>query len=84
MVLANPMKWSIPAGDAYVKTESARGEFGFYVVSDGSDKPRRVHVKGPAYVHGVTLLEDVLVGANVADVSFIMNSLGTCPPEIER
>jgi len=82
--IPNPMKWKIPAGEAYVKTESARGEFGFYVVSDGSDKPRRVHVKGPAYVHGVTLLEDMLVGANIADVSFIMNSLGTCPPEIER
>ena len=82
--IPNPMKWEVPAGDAYVKTESARGEYGFYVVSDGSNKPRRVHVKGPAYVHAVTLLEDLLKGANVADVSFIMNSLGTCPPEIER
>ncbi len=82
--IPNPMKWTIPKGDAFVKTESARGEFGFYVASDGSNKPRRVHVKGPAYVHGVTLLENLLVGENIADVSFIMNSLGTCPPEIER
>ncbi len=82
--IPNPMKWNIPAGDAYVKAESARGEFGYYVVSDGGNKPRRVHVKGPAYVHGVTLLENLLVGANISDVSFIMNSLGTCPPEIER
>jgi len=54
------------------------------VVSDGSDKPRRVHARGPAYAHGVSLLEDILVGENLADVSFIMNSLGVCPPEIER
>ncbi len=80
----NPLKWKVPKGEAYVKTESARGEFGYYVVSDGSDKARRVHVKGPAYVHAVTLLEDILKGANIADVSFIMKSLGTCPPEIER
>lgn len=80
----NPLKWKIPAGEAYVKSESARGEFGYYVASDGSDKARRVHVRGPAYVHGVSLLENILVGANIADVSFIMNSLGTCPPEIER
>ena len=80
----NPTKWIVPKGDAYVKTESARGEFGYYMVSDGSDKPRRVHVKGPAYVHGITLLENLLVGENIADVSFIMNSLGTCPPEMER
>jgi NADH-quinone oxidoreductase subunit D len=82
--MPNPMKWAVPAGSAYGKVESARGEFGFHVVSDGSIYPRRVHARGPAYAHAVTLLEDVLVGANVADVSFIMNSLGTCPPEIER
>jgi len=80
----NPLTWTIPPGDAYVKTESVRGEFGYYVVSDGSTKPRRVHVRGPAYVHAVSLLERILVGANIADVAFIMNSLGTCPPEIER
>jgi len=82
--IPNPLKWSIPKGDAYVKTESARGEFAYYMVSDGTDKPRRVHVKGPAFVHGITLLENLLVGENIADVSFIMNSLGTCPPEMER
>jgi NADH-quinone oxidoreductase subunit D len=82
--IPNPLKWSIPKGDAYVKTESARGEFAYYMVSDGTDKPRRVHVKGPAFVHGITLLENLLEGENIADVSFIMNSLGTCPPEMER
>jgi NADH-quinone oxidoreductase subunit D len=80
----NPLTWEIPKGEAYVKTESVRGEFGYYVVSDGSLKPRRVHVRGVAYAHGVSLLEKILVGANIADVSFIMNSLGVCPPEIER
>ena len=80
----NPMKWTVPAGEAWAKTESVRGEVGFYVVSDGSDKPRRVHVKGAAYTHGVTVLEKILPGSNIADVSFTLNSLGVCPPEIER
>ncbi len=80
----NPMKWTIPAGQVYTRTESVRGEIGFYVASDGSDKPRRVHVKGAAYTHGVTVLDKVLKGQNIADVSFILNSLGVCPPEIER
>ena len=79
-----PLNWKVPAGEAYVKTESVRGEFGYYVVSDGGLKPRRVHVKGPAYTHGITVLEKILEGANIADVSFIMNSVGTCPPEMER
>lgn len=82
--IPNPLTWKLPEGDAYVKTESARGEFGYYAVSDGSDKPRRIHVRGPAYVHGISLLENILVGANISDTSFIMNSLGTCPPEMER
>ncbi len=82
--LPNPQKWTIPAGDAFARTESVRGEVGMYLVSDGGNKPRRAHFRGAAYVHAVSLLEDVLVGANIADVSAIMNSLGTCPPEIER
>ncbi len=82
--IPNPHKWRLPKGEAYVKTESARGEFAYYVVSDGSTFPRRVHVRGPAYVHGITLLEKILVGQNIADVSMIMTSLGTCPPEMER
>jgi NADH-quinone oxidoreductase subunit D len=55
-----------------------------YIASDGGTNPRRVHFRGAAYVHAITLLENLLVGENVADVSAIMNSLGTCPPEIER
>ncbi|NOY76244.1 MAG: NADH-quinone oxidoreductase subunit D [Calditrichaeota bacterium] len=82
--IPNPFYWKVPKGDAYVRTESARGEFAYYVVSDGSTKPRRVHARGPAFVHGVSLLEDLLIEQNIADVSMIMNSLGTCPPEIER
>ncbi len=82
--IPNPMKWTVPAGEAWVKTESVRGEVGFYVVSDGGTKPRRVHLKGAAYTHGVSVLEKILPGENIADVSFILNSLGVCPPEIER
>ncbi len=54
--------------ECYSRVESSRGEYGYYVVSDGSLKPRRVHVRGPSYVHAVTLLERMLVGANIADV----------------
>jgi NADH-quinone oxidoreductase subunit D len=82
--IPNPQKWALPKGDAYARTESVRGEVGMYIASDGGTKPRRTHFRGAAYVHGVTLLEKVLVGANISDVSPIMNSLGVCPPEIER
>lgn len=82
--IPNPMKWRVAAGDTYVRAESARGEVGYYAVSDGSIHPRRMHLRGAAYVHAITLLENILPGQNIADVSAIMNSLGTCAPEIER
>jgi NADH-quinone oxidoreductase subunit D len=82
--IPNPFKWKIPKGYTYVKLESSRGEFGYFMASDGSEKLRRVNVRGPAYVHGISLLEKILPGARLGDVSTILNSLGVCPPEMER
>ena len=80
----NVMHWKIPKNETYIRSESSRGEYGFYMVSDGSDKPRRIHLRGPSYVHAVSLLEHMLINANIADTAAIMVSLQTCPPEIER
>ena len=80
----NVLHWQIPKGESYVRCESGRGEYGLYMVTDGSDKPRRINLRGPSYAQAVALLEDMLVGANIADVAAIMVSLQTCPPEIER
>ncbi len=82
--LPNMLTWTIPPGQTYVRAEASRGEMGYYVVTDGSDKMRRVHVRGPSYVHGVSLLERLIPGTNIADLSPLMVSLQTCPPEIER
>lgn len=77
-------KFTIPKDDVYVATESARGEFGYYMAGDGSENIRRMQVKGPSLIHGFTLLENLLVGEELSNVAMIMNSLGICPPEIER
>jgi len=82
--IPNPLNWKIPAGETYVAAESSRGEFGYYLVSDGSEYPRRVNVRGPSYVHAISLLQDLAVGVNIADTATLMTSLQTCPPEIER
>ncbi|MBU1079680.1 MAG: NADH-quinone oxidoreductase subunit D, partial [Spirochaetes bacterium] len=82
--LPNPLHWKIPAGETYVAAECTRGEYGFYVVSDGSDKPRRVAVRGPSYTHAVSVMERLVRGVNIADVAGLMVSLHTYPPEIER
>jgi len=80
----NVLHWRIPKGETYQKCESSRGEYGFYMVTDGSDMPRRINLKGPSYTHAIALLERLLINANIADTAAIMVSLATCPPEIER
>lgn len=80
----NPFKWKVPAGEAYVRCESSRGELGLYLVSDGGTKPYRAHFRTPSYSHGLSILEKVLVGENIADVGNIMISLYVVPPEIDR
>jgi NADH-quinone oxidoreductase subunit D len=77
-------KFKLPKDDTWVSVESARGEFSYYMAGDGSEYIRRMQVRGPSLVHAFTLLEDMLVGAELSDVALIMNSLGICPPEIER
>ena len=80
----NPFKWRIPKGETYVRVESSRGELGLYLVSDGGDKPYRVHFRTPSYPHGLIILEKLLKGASIADVGNIMISLYVVAPEIDR
>ncbi len=82
--LPNVLYWQIPAGETYVKLESSRGEFGYYVVTDGSDKPRRVHVRGSSTPYAYPLLKKLVPGMNISDFSLTITGLQTCPPEIER
>lgn len=80
----NVLHWQIPAGQTWNRAECTRGEYGYYLVADGTDKPRRVYVRGPSYTHAVALMEHLAVGTNIADVAGLMVSLHTYPPEIER
>jgi len=82
--IPNPFKWKIPKGEAYVRCESSRGELGLYLVSNGGDKPYRVHFRTPSYPHGLIILEELLKDASIADVGNIMISLYVVAPEIDR
>jgi NADH-quinone oxidoreductase subunit D len=82
--LPNVLHWKIPRGETYIKGECSRGEYGYYLVADGSGYPRRVNVRGPSYTHAMALLEHLIPGTNIADVAALMVSLHTYPPEIER
>ena len=78
------LHWKIPRGETYVRGECSRGEYGYYLVTDGSGYPRRVNVRGPSYTHAVALLERLIVNVSISDVAALMVSLHTYPPEIER
>ena len=82
--LPNVLHWKIPRGETYIKGESSRGEYGYYLVTDGSGYPRRINVRGPSYTHAMALLEHLIPGTNIADMAALMVSLHTYPPEIER
>jgi len=82
--MPNPLAWTIPAGESYTRTESSKGELAYYIVSDGSEKPWRVHVRGPSSMHAVQVLERLAVGARLEDVAQIMFTLDACPPEVDR
>ncbi|PKN73857.1 MAG: NADH-quinone oxidoreductase subunit NuoD [Candidatus Cloacimonetes bacterium HGW-Cloacimonetes-3] len=82
--LPNVLHLKIPKGQTYLRAESTRGEYGYFMVSDGSAFPRKVTVRGPSYTHAMALLEDLAVGVNIADLPGLMVSLHTYPPEIER
>ncbi len=82
--MPNLVNWKIPPGQTYVKAESTRGEHGFYMVSDGTGKPRRVFARGASYTHAISVLEELAVNISLSDLAALMVSLHTCPPEIER
>jgi len=82
--LPNVLHWKIPRGETYVRGECSRGEYGYYLVTDGSGYPRRVNVRGPSYTHAMALLEKLIVNVNISDVAGLLVSLHTYPPEIER
>ena len=82
--IPNPLAWNLPACESYSRVESSKGELAYYVVSDGGDRPHRVHVRGPSSMHAVSVLEKLVTGDRLEDVAQIMFSLDACPPEVDR
>ncbi|MEO0237711.1 MAG: NADH-quinone oxidoreductase subunit D [candidate division WOR-3 bacterium] len=82
--MPNPLKFKVPKGEVYVKIESSRGEHAYYIVSDGSDKPYRMAVRGGSYTAGLVLAQKILVGMRIEDVALWMATMDICPPDFDR
>jgi NADH-quinone oxidoreductase subunit D len=72
-----------PAGQAYGRVESPRGEFGCFVVSDGGANPVRVRLRAPSFFH-LGALPQMLRGWKVGDVVAILGSIDTVLGEVDR
>ncbi len=70
-------------GEAYGRIESPKGELGFYLISDGSTNPYRYRVRPPSLIN-LTVLEDLCLGVNVADVVAILGSIDIVLGEVDR
>jgi NADH-quinone oxidoreductase subunit D len=71
------------AGEAYGRIEAPKGELGFYLVSDGTANPYRFRVRPPSLIN-LTLLEQMCIGQNVADIVIILGSVDIVLGEVDR
>jgi len=72
-----------PVGDCYVATESARGEKGYFLVSDGSNRPVRVHVRAPSF-YNLQTLPAMVQGRPLADVVVAVASIDIILGDVDR
>ena len=72
-----------PKGEVYLRTESPRGDFGVFLVSDGGDKPYRVKVRAPSFCN-LQALQAMLRGAYVADAVIVLGSIDIILGEVDR
>ena len=73
----------VPAGEVYAAVESGKGEFGVYLVSDGTNRPYRCKIRSPGYVH-LQALDALSKGHQLADVVAIIATIDIVFGEIDR
>ncbi len=73
----------VPEGEVYAAVEAPKGEFGVYLVSDGSNKPYRCKIRAPGYSH-LQAMDHLTRGHMLADVSAVLGSLDIVFGEIDR
>lgn len=78
-----PLRLKLPAGEVYHHIESARGDVGVYLVSDGGDKPYRLKWRAPSFIN-LGALGQMVKGWKVADVVAILGSLDVVLGEVDR
>jgi NADH-quinone oxidoreductase subunit D len=73
----------VPAGEVYAAVEAPKGEFGVYLVSEGSNRPYKCKIRAPSYAH-LQAMDFLCKGHMLADISAILGSLDIVFGEIDR
>jgi len=73
----------VPPGDAYAAVEAPKGEFGIYLVSDGANKPYRLKIRAPGFVH-LAALDEMVRGHMLADVVAVIGTQDIVFGEVDR
>ncbi|MFL3876990.1 NADH-quinone oxidoreductase subunit D [Wolbachia endosymbiont of Trichogramma kaykai] len=75
--------YHVPEGEAYIAVEAPKGEFGVYIVSDGTNRPYRCRIRAPGFAH-LQALDFMAKGHMLADIAAIIGSLDIVFGEIDR
>ncbi len=75
--------FKVPAGETYVTVESPRGEIGCYLVSDGTGKPSRLHIRGPSF-YNLAAMAPMMEDRLVADAVAVISSVDPIMGEVDR
>ena len=75
--------YCVPAGEVYAAVEAPKGEFGVYLVSDGANKPYRVKIRPPGFVH-LSAINEMVKGHMLADVVAVIGTMDIVFGEIDR
>ena len=75
--------YKVPEGEVYASVEAPKGEFGVYLVSDGSNKPYRCKIRAPGFAH-MSAMDFISKGHMLADVSAIIGTLDIVFGEVDR
>ncbi len=73
----------VPAGEAYAAVEHPKGEFGIYFISDGANKPYRMKIRPPGFVH-LSAMDEMAKGHMIADVVAIIGTMDVVFGEVDR
>ena len=75
--------YHVPSGEVYAAVEAPKGEFGVYLISDGSNKPYRCKIKAPGFVH-LQAMNYMIKGHMLADVPAVLGSMDIVFGEVDR